>query len=122
MPKDEKSRAKSTEGASHLFGGDLVSLRDAKKNNTGKETPEGLWTKCKSCEEIIYNKELEENHKVCPKCSYYFRLSARERIASLFEPQSFREYDKNLLPSDPLNFVAEQSYGKKLLKNKRKPG
>ncbi len=122
MPKDEKSRGRKVPWGPRPYTGDLVSLREVKKNNTGKETPEGLWTKCKSCEEIIYNKELEENHKVCPKCGYYFRLSARERIALLFEPQSFREYDKNLFPSDPLNFVAEQSYREKIAEEQKKTG
>jgi len=96
--------------------------KGAKKNSTGKEIPEGLWTKCKNCEEIIYNKELDENFKVCPKCGYYFRLSARERIAQLFEPRTFREYDKNLLPADPLSFTTDQSYRDKIIEDQKKTG
>jgi len=76
-----------------------------------KEIPEGLWTKCKKCEQIIYNKELEENLKVCPKCGYYFRLSARERIEQLTEPKSFKEFDEHLSPTDPLGFP---DYAKKI--------
>jgi len=45
------------------------------------QMPEGLWTKCKNCDEIIYSKEIERNLNVCPKCNYHFRISARERIA-----------------------------------------
>ena len=69
-----------------------------------KEIPEGLWTKCKKCEQIIYQKELEENYKVCPKCGYYFRLNAKERITMLVEPKSFRECDEGLTACDPLQF------------------
>lgn len=69
-----------------------------------KEIPDGLWTKCKKCEHIIYQKTLEENMMICPKCGYYFRLNARERIRQLVEPGSFKEYDAKLLPGDPLDF------------------
>lgn len=93
-----------------------------KENDKKKSMPEGLWTKCKNCEEIIYNKELEDNFKVCPKCGYYFRLSARERIALLLEPKSFKEYDKSLLPGDPLSFTANQSYQEKIAEDQKKSG
>ncbi len=69
-----------------------------------KEIPEGLWTKCRKCEQIIFNKELYENMKICPKCGYYFRLNARERIEQLTEPRSFKEMDADMIPSDPLKF------------------
>jgi len=69
-----------------------------------KNVSENLWTKCKSCEQIIYNKELKENYKVCPKCGYYFQLSAKERIEMLSEPNTFKEYNKDIAPVDALNF------------------
>ena len=50
-----------------------------------KDIPEGIWTKCEECGEIIYNKTLEEDFKVCPKCDYHFTLSAPERVAQLIE-------------------------------------
>ncbi len=94
--------------------------KETKENNKKKSVPEGLWTKCKNCEEIIYNKELEDNFKVCPKCGYYFRLSAWERITLLLEPKSFREYDKKLLPADPLSFTVNQSYQEKIIEDQKK--
>jgi acetyl-CoA carboxylase carboxyl transferase subunit beta len=69
-----------------------------------KEIPHGVWTKCKKCEQIIYNKELVENLKVCPKCGFYFRLTAHERVKQLVEPRSFKEYGHNIRPTDPLKF------------------
>ena len=44
---------------------------------------EGLWIKCDSCKEIIYRAEVERGGRVCPKCHYPFRISARERISQL---------------------------------------
>ncbi|OGS17776.1 MAG: acetyl-CoA carboxylase subunit beta [Elusimicrobia bacterium RIFOXYA2_FULL_50_26] len=69
-----------------------------------KGIPHGLWTKCKKCEQIIFNKDLEENLKVCPKCGYYFRLGARERINQLIEDKTFTEHDADMIPGDPLSF------------------
>ena len=61
-----------------------------------KDIPEGLWTKCEECGEIIYNKALEENMKVCPKCNYHFVLTAQERITMLLDAGSFEERDSGL--------------------------
>ena len=75
---------------------------DASKEKT--EIPTGLWTKCPKCEQIIYQKELDENLKICPKCKVYLRLGARERIDMLLEKNSFKEYDAKMLSVDPLGF------------------
>ncbi|MBI4843117.1 MAG: acetyl-CoA carboxylase carboxyltransferase subunit beta [Nitrospirae bacterium] len=71
------------------------------------KVPEGLWIKCNSCKEIIYRKEVERNLKVCPKCNYHFRISAKERIHLFVDEGSFIETDKNLSSNDPLNFSPE---------------
>ena len=68
-----------------------------------KPIPEGVWTKCDKCEQIIYNKELEENLKVCPKCKAHFRLSARERIAQLFDPWQGRSMPQERTKIDGRN-------------------
>lgn len=79
-----------------------------------KEIPDGLWTKCEDCGEIIYNKALEENMKVCPKCNYHFVLSAQERLAMLLDAGSFEERDTNLKPLDPLLFKGPRTYEEKI--------
>src|SRR3990167_8587200 len=79
-----------------------------------KEMPPGLWTRCEECSEIIYNKTLEENLKVCPKCNYHFVLGAQERIATLFDNGTFEEFDGNLTTLDPLGFKGVKSYPEKL--------
>src|SRR5512138_3393181 len=58
--------------------------------------PEGLWVKCNNCGEIVYNKEIERNLKVCPKCDYHFRITARERIDLLVDADSFQEFNAQI--------------------------
>jgi acetyl-CoA carboxylase carboxyl transferase subunit beta len=66
--------------------------------------PDGLWTKCTKCGEIIFTKELEKNLKVCPKCGYHMRLTAAERLAITVDEGSFVEMDSNLISLNPLQF------------------
>ncbi|OIO75957.1 MAG: acetyl-CoA carboxylase subunit beta [Elusimicrobia bacterium CG1_02_37_114] len=89
----------------------------AKSNKSNGDVHEGLWSKCKKCEQIIYNKELDENLKVCPKCGSYFKMSAYERINMLAEPKSFKECNKEILPVDVLAFP---EYSKKLTDSQKK--
>jgi acetyl-CoA carboxylase carboxyl transferase subunit beta len=71
---------------------------------------EGLWIKCDSCKEIMYRAEVERAGRVCPKCHYPFRISARERIAMLADPGSFEERDTGLATTDPLTFKDTKKY------------
>ena len=80
-----------------------------------KSMPEGLWTKCEDCGEIIYNKVLEEDFRVCPKCQYHFILSAPQRIALLADGSSFEPFQDGLKSLDPLQFKGPKgSYAEKL--------
>ena len=81
-----------------------------------KEIPEGLWTKCPGCSELLYNKELARNLQVCHKCGHHFRLNALERLRLLTDPDTFQPYAA-LTSTDPLTFV---SYQEKLKKNRLK--
>ncbi|PYM95418.1 MAG: acetyl-CoA carboxylase carboxyl transferase subunit beta [Candidatus Rokuibacteriota bacterium] len=71
---------------------------------------EGLWIKCDSCKEITYRAEVERAGRVCPKCHYPFRISARERIAMLADPGSFEERETGLATTDPLTFKDTKKY------------
>ncbi len=73
-----------------------------------KELPDGLWVKCPKCGEVLFNKDLEENLKVCNKCEYHFRISSRERLAMIADQGSFEEWDSDILTSDPLDFPGYQ--------------
>jgi acetyl-CoA carboxylase carboxyl transferase subunit beta len=69
-----------------------------------KEIPEGLWVKCPKCSTMLYDKELDENLKVCQHCQHHFPIGARERIHSLVETCSFEEMDAQMTSMDPLQF------------------
>jgi len=71
---------------------------------------EGLWIKCDSCKEIMYRAEVERAGRVCPKCHYPFRISARERIAILADAGSFEERETGLATTDPLTFKDTKKY------------
>lgn len=87
------------------------------------ETPEGLWTKCIQCKEIHYNQEWEENLRVCPNCDYHYRLTSKERIQLLIDPNTFQEHDEHLCSTDPLKFEhLNESYRDKLIQTQRKTG
>jgi acetyl-CoA carboxylase carboxyl transferase subunit beta len=79
-----------------------------------KDIPEGVWTKCPKCSNMLYEKELDENLKVCRHCHYHFPISARERIHSLVETCSFQEMDADMTSVDILQFTGVASYAVKL--------
>lgn len=96
--------------------------KDKDKDKTPKrvKVPEGLWVKCNSCKEIIYRKELDRNLKICPKCNYHFRISARERISLLTDNGSFNEIGANLKSRDPLDFKDHKTYKERLKDSQKK--
>jgi acetyl-CoA carboxylase carboxyl transferase subunit beta len=83
---------------------------------------EGLWVKCDSCKEIVYRAEIERAGKVCPKCRYAFRISARERIAQLADAGSFEEREGDVRPTDPLGFKDTRRYRDRLKTAQEKTG
>jgi len=93
-----------------------------KSDSKKKEIPEGIWTKCDKCEQIIYNKELEENLKICPKCGAHFRIGALERIQQLFDPGSFEEVGSDIAPRDVLKFSDIQPYQTRIIAAQKKTG
>jgi len=87
--------------------------KEPREQKTSK-VPEGLWVKCEGCREILYNKELARNFKVCPKCGHHFRLSAPERLRMLFDDEKFVEHDLELRSADPLKFRDSKRYRDRL--------
>ena len=75
--------------------------------------PEGLWVKCPSCSQIIYNKDLAASLSVCTKCAHHFRVTAAERLAMLFDGR-WEEHDRGLQSVDPLQFTDTKPYRKRL--------
>ncbi len=95
--------------------------KEVRTDKKGK-IPEGLWVKCDSCKEIVYKKEIDKNLKVCPKCNYHFRISARERLKLLVDEGSFLELDEGLVSVDPLNFKDTISYKDRVKEKQKKSG
>ncbi len=86
------------------------------------DIPEDLWTKCIECNDLIYNKKLEENQRVCHKCSFHFTLGARERVRTLIDEETFKEMDSDMEPLDPLSFSGPKTYKEKLKKDQELTG
>ncbi len=99
-----------------------------KKQKTGvasqakKEMPDGLWSKCPECGEIVYTKQLEENFWVCPNCSYHFRISSQKYIKIILDNGELEEYDQSLESLDPLKFKDSKKYTDRLKAAKAKSG
>ena len=80
------------------------------------------WIKCPDCGALMYHKEVEQNHSVCPKCNHHLRFGAQARIDLICDEGSFVECDQNLQPVDPLKFVDKKSYKKRISESKEKTG
>jgi acetyl-CoA carboxylase carboxyl transferase subunit beta len=76
--------------------------------------PEGLWVKCPDCAQVLYNKDLESNLHVCPKCSHHFRIGAADRLLALFDDGRWTEYFSDLTSNDPLYFKDTKAYRDRL--------
>ena len=96
----------------------LKKLLPPKINRDGgspkKNVPEGLWSKCDACEAVLYRTDLEKNLYVCPKCTHHNRLSARERLDSLLDPEGRYEIGYEVLPVDTLKFKDRRRYTERL--------
>ena len=94
-----------------IFGRPKYTIVKVQKK---RDIPEGLWTKCEECGEALYNKALEENLRVCPKCQYHFSLTAQERIQQIIDNGTFQEFDSGLRSVDPLKFKGPKTYVEKI--------
>lgn len=102
----------------------LEKLLD-KKNiiNTRKASiPEGVWTKCPSCDQVLYRIALKENLEVCPKCQHHLRMSARHRLDSFLDKGERIELASEYEPKDLLNFKDKKRYKERLALAKKSTG
>ena len=82
-----------------------------------QDIPSDLWTRCEECKELIYNKKLDENMRVCPKCSFHFTLDTNERVKATLDEGSFKEMDPDMVSLDPILFEGPKTYKEKLKKD-----
>ncbi len=89
----------------------LMPSRIRTEGNTNKgKVPEGLWEKCEGCGAVLYGPELERNLQVCPKCGHHHPISARKRLAALFDDGVGEELYASLEPVDALKFKDSKTY------------
>ncbi len=92
--------------------------RDSKK----ADIPDGQWSKCEDCGEIIHNKQLEVNLWCCPKCNFHFRIGSEQYISLLFDKGTFKELDKKMKSADPLEFKDTKKYSDRIIATIKKSG
>lgn len=88
----------------------LLPSRIRTETSQKKGVPEGVWVKCKACNEVLYRTELEKNLSVCPKCNHHHRLSARDRLAQFLDDGGQDEIAAELEPIDRLKFRDSKKY------------
>ncbi len=96
----------------------LMPSRVSSPNSEGqrkRNVPEGLWSKCPSCQSVLYRAELERNLNVCPKCGHHMRIGARRRLESFLDAEGQTEIGEELTPSDTLKFKDSKRYKDRLV-------
>jgi acetyl-CoA carboxylase carboxyl transferase subunit beta len=76
--------------------------------------PEGLWSKCPACNEVLYRADLESNLDVCPKCGHHHRIGARRRLDVVLDPEGRHEIGATVTPVDALKFKDSKKYPDRL--------
>ena len=97
-----------------FFGKGKPNYQKSPKDGRKSKMPDGLWTKCEDCGEIIFNKALEEALMVCAKCNFHFRLGIKERLGITLDKDTFKELDEDLTSVDPIDFQGPKTYKEKL--------
>ena len=87
-----------------------------------KDIPEGLWTKCPNCNEIIYVRQLEVNLSTCPNCEYHFRIKSLDYIKLIIDDGQYEEFDQGLISGDPLQFKDSKRYPDRIKAARAKSG
>ncbi len=96
--------------------------RSAKGTERKTNLPEGLWSKCPSCEAVLYATDLQKNDQVCPKCGHHNRLGARARIDLLLDPEERFEIGADVQPVDSLSFQDSKPYAQRLAEAAKSTG
>ena len=84
--------------------------------------PEGLWRRCPGCQATIFRKEAEKRLGVCPECDYHWYVPARQRIEQVLDEGTFEEWDADMEPADPLQFVDKIPYPQRIEEEQKRTG
>ena len=92
------------------------------KGDVKRDLPGGLWRKCDSCGEIMYERVIERNMWTCMKCGYHFIISGREYASILADDGSFEEMNAGMRSTDPLGFKDSKKYTDRISASTKKTG
>ncbi|MBM4190038.1 MAG: acetyl-CoA carboxylase carboxyltransferase subunit beta [Betaproteobacteria bacterium] len=84
------------------------------RRETRKTVPEGLWSKCPACDEVLYSADLDNNAHVCPKCGYHHRIGARRRLDTFLDEAGRSEIGQTVAPVDTLKFKDSRKYADRM--------
>ncbi|AWI51500.1 acetyl-coenzyme A carboxylase carboxyl transferase subunit beta [Actinobacillus minor 202] len=101
---------------------DKILGRESSSSAGKSKVPEGVWTKCTSCEQVLYSEELKRNMEVCPKCDHHMRINARTRLLNLLDEGSAQEIAAELEPQDILKFKDLKKYKDRLSAAQKETG
>ena len=100
----------------------LMPSRIRTEGGNVRKVPDGLWTKCPSCDAVLYQPELERNLQVCPKCSHHMRLTGRARLQAFLDEGELVELGSEFRPIDPLRFRDTRKYRDRLVSTQKQTG
>ncbi len=86
------------------------------------EVPDNLWEKCQACGAMIFHRELEAGHRVCPHCNHHMRIGAKERLGLLFDDGKYSRVELPEVPADPLKFRDRRRYSERLREAQSRTG
>lgn len=101
---------------------DRILGRGGNTSSGVSKVPEGIWTKCSHCEQVLYSEELRRNMEVCPKCGHHMRINARTRLLQLLDENSAQEIAAELEPQDVLKFKDLKKYKDRLSAAQKETG
>lgn len=100
----------------------ILGRDSSSSSSTKSKVPEGVWTKCTSCEQVLYSEELQRNQYVCPKCDHHMRIDARTRLLNLLDKDTAVEIAAELEPQDVLKFKDLKKYKDRLSAAQKQTG
>lgn len=100
----------------------ILPSRNKTNGDSRRTVPEGVWTKCESCNAVLYRAELDRNEEVCPKCNHHMRIGARIRLENFLDEEDREEIGASIKPIDILKFRDSKRYKDRLSQSQKKTG
>ena len=118
----EEMERELSEPLRHFRGAVTAMAERAQIENPARRNADDIWTKCPSCKDMAFRKEVERNLNVCGKCGHHFRLTLAQRLTITVDRGSWREMFAEIAIGDPLEFVDSKPYPERLEQARRASG